>query len=77
MNIPTLSLSGRDRYSPEIRDRIFEKLHGAQANETAYQMLLQSGRRDQKRPENRQFDAWLHKRIIQAHDRPVIIQHRR
>jgi hypothetical protein len=74
MTIPTLSLSGHDRYSPKIRDRILEKLHGAQANETAYQMLPG---RDQKRPENRQFDARLLKRIIQAHDRPVIIQHRR
>jgi hypothetical protein len=39
MSIPALSLGGHDRYTPEIRDRILEKLRGAPADETAYQML--------------------------------------
>jgi len=39
MSIPALSLSGHDRYTPEIRDRIVEKLHEAPADQTAYPML--------------------------------------
>jgi peptide subunit release factor 1 (eRF1) len=39
MSIPALSLSGHDRYSPEIRDRILERLRAARADETAYRML--------------------------------------
>ena len=39
MSIPALSLSGHDRYTPEIRDSILEKLRAAPADETAYRML--------------------------------------
>jgi hypothetical protein len=39
MSIPALSLSGHDRYTPEIRDRIVEKLHEAPPDQTAYRML--------------------------------------
>lgn len=39
MSIPSLSLGGHDRYTPEIRDRILEKLRAAALDETAYQML--------------------------------------
>jgi hypothetical protein len=39
MSIPTLSLSGHDRYTPEIRDSILEKLRAAPADATAYRML--------------------------------------
>ena len=39
MSIPHLSLGGLDHYSPELRDRILEKLSAAHLSETAYQML--------------------------------------
>ena len=40
MSIPSLSLGGHDHYTPEIRDRILEKLRAApSADGTAYQML--------------------------------------
>ena len=39
MSIPSLSLGAHDQYTPEIRDRILEKLRAAPLEETAYQML--------------------------------------
>jgi peptide subunit release factor 1 (eRF1) len=39
MSIPSLSLGGHDHYTPEIRDRIHEKLRAARLDEMAYQML--------------------------------------
>ncbi len=33
MSIAVLSLSGHDRYCPEIRDRILEKLRAARADQ--------------------------------------------
>jgi hypothetical protein len=39
MSIPALSLGGHDRYTPDIRDRILEKLQAAPVDETVYQML--------------------------------------
>jgi peptide subunit release factor 1 (eRF1) len=39
MSIPGLSLGGHDHYTPEIRDRILEKLRAADPGGTAYQML--------------------------------------
>jgi peptide subunit release factor 1 (eRF1) len=39
MSTPNLSLGGLDHYTPELRDRILEKLSAAHLNETAYQML--------------------------------------
>jgi peptide subunit release factor 1 (eRF1) len=39
MSIPALSLSGRDRYTPEIRDRILEKLSTVPLDAASYQML--------------------------------------
>jgi peptide subunit release factor 1 (eRF1) len=39
MSIPALLLSGHDRYTPEIRDRILEKLREAPADDTAYRTL--------------------------------------
>src|ERR1700752_4475356 len=39
MSTPNLSLGGLDHYTPELRDRILEKLSAAHLSETAYQML--------------------------------------
>jgi hypothetical protein len=39
MSIPGLSLGGHDHYTPEIRDRILEKLHAADPGGATYQML--------------------------------------
>jgi peptide subunit release factor 1 (eRF1) len=39
MSIPALSLSGHDRYTPDIRDRILEKLQSAPVDDTAYRLL--------------------------------------
>lgn len=39
MSIPALSLGGHDRYTPDIRDRILEKLQAAPVDETVYQLL--------------------------------------
>jgi hypothetical protein len=39
MSTPNLSLGGLDHYTPELRDRILEKLNAAHFSETAYQML--------------------------------------
>jgi hypothetical protein len=77
MTIPTLSLSGHDRYSPEIRDRILEKAAWSAGERNG---LPDAPRKVVDAPEaagEPEFDARLHKRVIQAHYRPVIIQHRR
>ena len=39
MSISALSLGGDDRYTPDIRDRILEKLQAAPVDETTYQLL--------------------------------------
>jgi hypothetical protein len=39
MSIPSLLIGGHDHYTPEIRDKILEKLRAASLDETAYQML--------------------------------------
>jgi hypothetical protein len=39
MSIPALSLGGYDRYTPDIRDRILEKLQAAPVDEGVYQLL--------------------------------------
>jgi Bacterial archaeo-eukaryotic release factor family 10 len=39
VSIPSLSLGGHDHYTPEIRDRILEKLRALPVDETADQML--------------------------------------
>jgi peptide subunit release factor 1 (eRF1) len=39
MSTPNLSLGGLDHYTPELRDRILEKLNAAHLSETAYKML--------------------------------------
>ena len=39
MRIPDISLGGHDHYTPELRDRILEKLRAADPGGAAYQML--------------------------------------
>src|SRR5580704_18333352 len=39
MSIPSLSLGGHDHYTPELRDRLLEKLRAAPFDQTAYHML--------------------------------------
>lgn len=39
MSIPSLSLGGHDHFTPEIRDRILEKLREAPLDDTTYRML--------------------------------------
>ena len=39
MRIPGISLGGHDHYTPELRDRILEKLRAADPGGAAYQML--------------------------------------
>src|ERR1700738_4302063 len=39
MSIPSVSLGGHDHYTPELRDRLLDKLRAAPFDQTAYHML--------------------------------------